>query len=321
MTEGKVDHRLLRRRILRILIKLAFCDSRGEGGAAEFGAIGVHAYVFGKGQIAIEAQIEILSDRPVVLRLKIQFLIADPGPLPGKLGFHFNAGSHRLVDQGQGRSRTREPDHQRMHFDGRQTVVGQRRRLYLERRGRFFDLPRAIQVRPITEPATGAGYDQYRQNRGKSSRMRAYDCRAALCACAGSAHPCGRAPGNIAKQPRQQPAQATQQNQGQTQQKSQQVHGGEFRELKRGDASSGVEAKHAVSPVITSSRGQIAHSSLSSNPATVQHCRMEDFWHRSEFYRAYHGACRPQLKSRRAPVRGQRSTPRVLPARSTDARN
>ena len=70
MVERERDDGLLGGRIDRILIELGGAERRREIGAAEFQRILVDFHMLGEGDFRIEADVEILADGPIVLRLE-----------------------------------------------------------------------------------------------------------------------------------------------------------------------------------------------------------------------------------------------------------
>ena len=121
--------------------------------------------MFGEGLLAIEAQIEILPDRPVVLRLEREFAVADPSPLAGKFGLQFDACTRLLADQGQRGDRTRKRNRERMHDDRRDGVTGQLRYLHMETGGGFLDRMRTVLIPAITDPTAGCEHNQHGKRR------------------------------------------------------------------------------------------------------------------------------------------------------------
>src|SRR6185369_1326841 len=97
MREAQRDDGLLCRRVLRILIKLRLRNLGRKIRALELGAILLDARVLGERELAIETQVEILADGPVIFRREAEFVIRSPGPLAGQLRFQLDARARLLA--------------------------------------------------------------------------------------------------------------------------------------------------------------------------------------------------------------------------------
>ena len=112
LCEIDIEHRLLQRRVGRVLVELRTRDLGDKGRRLEFWRVRIQANMRGDHRL-IEPDFMLRADGPVFLGLEFQLLVVHPFPLALEGRRDPDAGRHFLADSGKHRHRLRKIHDQR----------------------------------------------------------------------------------------------------------------------------------------------------------------------------------------------------------------